>query len=212
MLIEGGRQKALLALLAIALPSVGVTACSGAGKKGTGATSQASSAATGTSSGATTTGSHFNDAEDGDERTPTDNNDDSLVLEYGHVANAADRLAVTAFVKRYYAAAAAADGATVCPMLVPYIVEIVPYDYAPAAGPPSLRGKPCAVVMSKLLERHHRRLVVDLAGLEVTAVRVAGSKAFALLAFTTTPERRFISVVRERSTWKMEEVIDGSFP
>src|ERR1700716_3152164 len=100
--------KPSLALLAIALLSLGATACGGASKARSSTTTQASSNASATGGAPTTTASsgpptglRGKDSNDGD--NDPQSNDDTAILYYGHVASAADQRAVTALVKRYYA-------------------------------------------------------------------------------------------------------------
>jgi hypothetical protein len=207
-----------LALLAIGLVSVSVGACGGP-NKGTGSTSHASSNAatgagvpTGTSSGAKGHGEPANDADDGDFLTPEDRNDDHEVVEYGHAAGAADKQVVTAFARRYVKAAAAEDGATACSMIIPSLVKLIPKSYGRPADSSYMIGNTCAEVMSKLFKHLHRELATEAAGLRVTGVRVRGNRAYALMAFTTTPEPRYLVVERVGGVWKTNELIYGNFP
>jgi hypothetical protein len=221
-------MKSLLALFAIALLSVSVIACGGA-SKGTGSTSHVSSnaAATGgtqattpssttpsgsaTTSSTTTTVSHPKDSNDGD--SDSNNGDDDLeVLDYGHAANAANERTITALLKRYYAAAAAGDGATFCSQTFSLIAEAIVEDYGGATGPANLRGKTCAVVESKALKLEHQKMAADAATLEVTGVRINGQKGLALLRFGTRSEQRYIRVRLEFGVWKIYAMSDSAMP
>lgn len=205
-------MKAMLALpLVIAL--LGVSACGGA-DKGAGSAAKVSNAAATSGTSATTSTPatttfkatpaqhpHKNDR-DGD----SDNNNDDYA--YGHPASAADKRAVTALVKRYYTAAAAGNGARACSLIYSLFAEDIPEVYGEPPGPPALRGSTCATVMSKLFRQNHHQLMVDLAELKVTDVRVKRRHALALLGFKTTPPRD-IRVHRERGAWKIDEVLDS---
>jgi hypothetical protein len=205
-------MKPLLTLLIIALLSVVASACGGAGAgKGTSSPSQTLS-----NTASAATGRGLNDSNDGDNvpdsKNNTENNDDREVEYYGHAANAADKGTATAFAKRYFAAAAADDGATACSLLVPNLAKAIPRSYGKAPNPTYVRGKTCAEVMSKLFNHRHRRMVAEAARLEVTSVRIAHETAFILLAFRTIPERRYMGVKREGDTWKLEALLDSEYP
>jgi hypothetical protein len=213
------KTKPLLALLA--LLGVGVTACGGAGN-GTASSSRPSSnaaatggAATTTASGTTSTQGHLIGDGDGDEDTYS-RYDDQRIRGYGHEANTTDRRAVTALVKRYYATAAAGDGATACPLIYSRLAKgsnlaEAAEGYAPPPGAPPLRGKSCAYIMPLLFKQNHQQLIADVTTLDVTDVRVEGHHGLALLAFRTTPERE-ISVEREGGAWKIDSLLDEELP
>jgi hypothetical protein len=172
----------------------GVTACAGTG------TRMASRGSTATVGSDFST--HKNDRDnDGDQ-----NDDDGKVLGYGHAADAADRRTSIGLVTRYFAAAAAEDGAKACASLVPFIAESVPED---DGHQPGLRGKTCAVVMSKLFKVHHQLLTMKSATLRVIGVRVEGDKALAILEFPTIPEVRQITERRVGSAWRLLDLFDG---
>jgi hypothetical protein len=139
-------------------------------------------------------------------------NDDSVIVTYGHAAGASDAHAIAALIKRYYKAAAAEDGARACSMLLAPLAEAVPEEYGSRSDPTDLRGKTCAVVMSKLLKLRHRQIVTQLPSLKVTLVRVGAETALVLLSFATTPEPHKISVGREAGAWKMKELLDSGMP
>jgi len=145
---------------------------------------------------------HNNDRDnDGD-----NNDDDEKVLGYGHPADAADRQKSIALVTRYFAVAATGNGTAGCGMLVPLLAEtIVEND----GHSPTLRGKTCAVVLSKLFGLHHRELVQKRATLKVIAVRADGTKELIVLDFPTIPEVRQITARRIGGTWKLLDLLDG---
>lgn len=223
-------MRPLLALLVFALLSFVSMAC-GSGNENTVSTSRSSAdvattsgaPATTTPSGTTSSGTSAganaktsegpaNDASDGDFLDAQDKGDDVEITQYGHRAGAKDEQAVKGFTTRYFAAAGAANGGALCALLPPASARSIATEFG-KAGETYLRGKTCAEVMSKLLQHNHRQLAIEASKFKVTSVRVNGNNAFALLAFTTMPERRYISVQREGPTWKMSsEYIDGPYP
>ncbi len=177
-------MKSLLALLTIALLSLGAAAC-GSSNKHTGLTTD-------------------------EVGTPKAfDSDDAPVRFYGHEADAADRQAITALLTRYYAVAARGDGAEACPMIDSLIAETIAEDYGEL---PALRGKTCTTVVSKLFAQHHQQLTVDSATLEVTGVRVEGGRALALVRFAKAPVPDYIAVHREGSVWRIWELFAGQLP
>jgi hypothetical protein len=229
-------MRSLLASLAIALLGLGASACGGTGK-GAGSTSQAPSktpttATTPTKGGSTTPapGSFMGDEDDDDTASNyTGNNkydndadfdndtikdrsyydsDDGVIRSFGHAASEAEKREVTALVKRYYAAAAASDGAKACPLIYSTLEEAIPEDYGQPPGPAYSRGKTCAVVMSKTFEHSHSQLTGVF---EVTGVRVEGREARALLGSKTVPAS-FVTARRERRAWKINELLGEPLP
>jgi hypothetical protein len=134
--------------------------------------------------------------------------DDGAIRGFGHAAIAAERRAIAALVKRYYAAAAASDGAKACPLINSALEEAIPEDYGQPPGPAYARGKTCAVVMSKLFEHAHSQLA---GAFEVTGVRVEGREARALLGSRAVPAS-FVSVKRERGAWKIGALLGEPLP
>jgi hypothetical protein len=134
--------------------------------------------------------------------------DDYRIVAYGRAANRAERGAVTALVERYYAAAAAGDGARACPLIYSLFAEAIVEEDGQANGPPALRGDTCAVVFSKVFELSHQQLVLDNATLRVTGVRVQGKRGYALLSFGATPEHE-IRLHREFGVWKIDALNDS---
>jgi hypothetical protein len=217
--------KPLLALTAVALLGVGANACGSTSSSTRSASARiggtSSTTAPATTSGPTTStagipspGRPGTDADDGDILTKIDSNDDGEIVEYGRPATPAEKLAITTFVKHYFKAAAAGDGAALCSLTISNFAEKIPkYFSKPSTKEPYLYGKTCTEVMSRLFKHRHQLLAKEAAGFEVTGVRVNGNNGFALLAFTTMPERRYISVAREGQAWKLsEELIDGPYP
>jgi hypothetical protein len=135
------------------------------------------------------------------------NDDDEGVLDYGHAADAADRGQSVALIKRYFAAAAAANGARACSLLAPFIAESVVEDDGRTTA---LYGNSCAAVMSKLFKLHHALLLAKDESMRIPSIRVEGSdKALAILEFTAIPEVRQIAERRVGGTWYVLELLDG---
>ena len=165
-----------------------------------------------------------NDADNDDNVKPTDqdkdfdgnatgyyDSDDSGIRAFGHAANVTEQKAVVEMVERYYAAAAAADGAAACPMIVASLARAIPHDIGSPPGPPYARGKTCAVVMSKVFRENHRQLAAEAATLKVSGVRVEHGLVRALLSFTSLPGR-WLSIAREGGAWKVHELLDRELP
>jgi hypothetical protein len=196
MMGKRSETKLLVALLATVLLCAGVSACGGG--KGSGASSQASS----TASPSTTT-----------DTTSTASRPEGVttIVGFGQPASAADKRVITALVKSYYTAAAAEDGAKVCSLIYSIFEEAIAEDYGQPPGPPSLRGKTCPVVMTKLFKQRHKQQVSDLAALKVTGVRIKGRRGFVLLSFAT-PGKRYITVKSEHGAWKINALVDNPVP
>jgi hypothetical protein len=196
-------MKPLLTLLASSLLAASVCAC-GSAKS----TSSAPQASSGTSTSGDTSASTTSAA-----KSPAQQVDPAkAIVDYGHAANPADNQTITTLVRRYYTAAAADDGAKVCSLIYSIFEEAIAEDYGRPPGPASLRGKTCAVVMSKLFKQRHKQQVTDLARLQVTGVRLQGGKGYVLLSFGKTGPGRYLFVKREHSTWKINSLIDTEVP
>ena len=213
-------MRSLIAALAIALLVIGVGAC-GSGSSGSVshvssyAVSPSSVAATGASSAALADG--YLRGDDDNDEDAYNHFDDHPTRGYGHPASTVDRRAVRGLVKRYYSAAAEADGATACSLMLPRLAnesnlgEAAEEIYALALNLPPLHGKSCAQIMSLLFKEDHKRLAADNATLHVTSVRLEGDNGLALLGFRTTPERK-MPVQRERHLWGIDALLDSEIP
>jgi hypothetical protein len=150
---------------------------------------------------------------DNDNPTPQSyrfpDSDDAASFAYGHAPNAATRRAIASIVKRYYAAAAAGDGAGACPLLQPGIARTLPESYAGPLGPAYMRdAKTCAAVLS-LLFGHDR---AQLSGaIELFAVRVAGASARAIVSSRTLPASSLL-LMRQGGSWRLVEVLAQPLP
>jgi hypothetical protein len=208
-------MKSLLALLAVALLGLSTVAC-GAASKDTGSSVSRTSSDNGNSAQTTSpastartapTGDTSKDANDGD--NDPNSNDDLEVFDYGHSASSSDERTIAALVKRYYAAAAADDGAAACSQIFSLIAEAIVESYGGAPGPANLRGKSCAVVLSKYFKLNHQRLVAKAPGLKVAGVRIKDKKGLVVLRFGRGAPR-YIVVRLEFGTWKIYSMFEES--
>jgi len=142
---------------------------------------------------------------------PDEKNNDS-VFNFGHAASPADQHAITALIKRYYAAATAENGAKACSMLYSTIEESVPEDYGISPPAPAyMRGTTCRAVLALLFKHYHPQIALEYPKLEVVRVRLIERQGIAVLHFGSLPERQ-ISVGREGHTWKLKALLDGEIP
>jgi hypothetical protein len=203
--------RLLFALCSIALLGIGATAC---GSTSAGTThAPSNSQATTYSTASVPALPPDRDDNDGDnpENTQTDS-DDGSVLDFGHPADASDARQITALVKRYYAAAAAEEGARACSMLYSTFAEAVPEDYGKSPpGPSFARGTTCPAVMTAMFKHFHSHLVARLPKLQVYRVGVNERQGEVVLRFGSLPERE-IHVDREGHTWKVVALIDSALP
>jgi hypothetical protein len=156
---------------------------------------------------ATVHAQHDNDA-DGDNDSPSKENksyrdkDDRAFTTWGLPADVRDERAVASLVKRYYGIAAVGDGAKACALTYVLFAEAIPEDYGQPPGPPALRGKTCAEVLTKLFRLEQGKLVAENASIRVTGVRVRGNQGRALLGFATAPAS-YLQMHRERGVWRV---------
>ncbi len=137
--------------------------------------------------------------------------DDNPTLDFGHLADVADAAAITELVKRYYAAAAAENGAAGCHMLLPAMAESLPEEYATPSGGESANGSTCAVVLTKAFKRQHARYVSRNASLLVTSVRVEGVQGLALMQFKGILDAH-LRVRHYGGEWTVRQLIDEGLP
>jgi hypothetical protein len=212
-------MKSLPTLLAIALLGVGVAACGSAGRDASQASSAAQSATTYTppsTAPSKAPPAPVQSRADGDHDNDTgavgDDTNNNSVLDFGHAAGTSDKQTITALLKRYYAAAAAEDGARACSMLYSTLAEAVPEDYGQSPpGQPYMRGTTCPAVMTLLFKHFHPQITLELPRLDVARVRLIEHHGLAVLHFGAMPERK-IAVAREGHTWKVEALLDGEVP
>lgn len=132
---------------------------------------------------------------------------DDYIHWYGHEPPPRERAQIVSMVNRYYAAIVAGDGATACRLLYPSIEKAVPEDYGKPPGPPALKGKTCAAVLSKLAKHVENQPLADLATTRVTGVRVKGEEGFVQLTASETPTGE-ISIQRiHGGGWRIEAIV-----
>lgn len=193
--------KPSLMLLAVALLALGAGSC-GSTHKGRGSASDSSSS---TPSPSSLMADQDKDSLDGDYH----DGDDGAVRYYGQAASAPDALAITALVKRYYAAAAAGDGEQACALTYYIEVERLPEQYGQPPGPLWLRGaNTCQAVLSRVFKHFHNQLTVPVV---VTGVRVDGDHADALVGFRTLPAG-VVKARREGRAWKIDGLLAVALP
>jgi hypothetical protein len=200
-----------LALLVSALLGFGVCAC-GSSTGTQSASHTASSVSTANASSNTSPPTDFRAVDgdrDNDVGAPYDDKNNNRDLNFGRAANASDRRAVTALVKRYYAAALAEDGTGACSMIYSTLAEAVPEDYGQVPGPLYMRGaKTCPAALVLMFKHFHMQLAAEVPKLVVTRVRLIERHGFAFLGFGTLPERK-IDIAREGHAWKIDGIIDS---
>jgi hypothetical protein len=183
---RAGRSLAAPAALALCLA---LTACGGSA---------------GTSAGIPTASSkaHHRDRDNDNDN----NDDDSGVLDFGNAADPSERRAIAAIVTRYYADAAAENGAQACALLVPLQAESVTEQDGQS---PALRGHTCPVVMSKLFKLHHAVIAGKAAAMKIIAVRILGNLGLVVIEFPEIYEARQIGVRRIAGRWMVFDLLDG---
>ena len=134
------------------------------------------------------------------------NDDDAQVLYYGHAADAAERQSSIALVRHYFVAAATENGKQACGLLVPLLAESVVEEDGKS---PALRGRTCAVVVSKLFALDHRLLLEKNAALQVLEVRIKGNRGLVVLNFPEIPEARQFGEHRIDGGWRLTALLDG---
>lgn len=210
-------MRLLLLFLTSAFIGVGVTACGDGHDPGSSPQALSDVAGAGlagarSSASATSPGGYLKGDEDSDGDAYS-YDDDHTIRAYGHRASTIDKLAIAALVKRYYAVAAAGDGAEGCSLLLPRLKkeanlgEVAEVTYPPALSIPPLHGKSCARIMSLLFKEDHKRLTVESTTQQITAVRVKRDRGLALLGFPTMPER-YLPVQRDGGAWKIDALLD----
>lgn len=139
--------------------------------------------------------------------------DDRSVLRFGHPASASDKRQIGTLIRRYYAAAAAEDGAKACSsLLYSTYAEAVPEDYGTSPpGPSYAQGTSCSVVMTLIFKHFHGQIAVRLPKLKVSVVRTQERQGLAVLSFDRLSEHE-IRVVREGRAWKILALIDNELP
>lgn len=157
-----------------------------------------------------------NDKDEDFDNDPTDNvgkgfhdGDDNSVLRYGHRAHGAERKEIVSVVNRYFAAAAAEDGAMGCSLTFSLVADALPEDYGHAPGPLYLRGdKNCRVILTAIFKHQHSELVQPV---KVTEVRVSQRRGLAVLGSPTLPASE-TELRDELGSWKIDRVLSQRLP
>jgi hypothetical protein len=184
-------MKVTYAFIVMTMMSMWLAACgaTGGGSASTSQSSRTPSHATSTASAAT---------------KPIENDD--YISTYGHEAAGAERQKIIALVKRYYSDVVAGNGAAACSLLSPSLARAVPEDYGQAPGPPALRGKTCATVLSKLSSNVSGQPAAVLAATKITGVRLRGGQGFVQLSSSAMPTGE-LAVERRAGSWRVEVLI-----
>lgn len=204
-------MRSLLGLLLCALLCAGASSCGSSSGGATAGDNTSTGAvardATATSS-ATPLETQADRDRDNDGAGGPDDSHNTKAWDFGQAAAAPDRRAVTALIKRYYAAALAGDGASACTMLYSTLAESIPEDYGGPAGPEFMRGATsCRAGLERMFKHEHARLALIVPRLTVTHLRLIGHHGTAILGFGRFPERELL-VAREGHVWRISALID----
>lgn len=132
-------------------------------------------------------------------------------ITFGRPANQSVTREVRHFVERYYATVAAGDATKACEMIYPTLANALPEDYGTSPpGPPDLKGKTCAAVMTKLFEHRDGQPTTNLITIIVTSVRVKGVKAIALLHSPAMMIGEVAVRLYHHNAWKMWQLLGSA--
>jgi hypothetical protein len=131
--------------------------------------------------------------------------DDRRVRGFGRPAKPAERRAIAALVKRYYAAALAGDGATGCALTTAGRAESLYEDDAQTYSPGATT---CPPILAGAFRAFHSQLTAPV---RVLAVRVQGRRALATLG-SPVMRASFIQAKYERGAWKIDNVLARRLP
>jgi ketosteroid isomerase-like protein len=124
----------------------------------------------------------------------------------GAEAGRSERLAIVSLVKRYYAAAAASDGAHACMMLSADIVAGLSEDPQSSSSP--TRQRACTAALSRVYKMQHRLLAEDdVSTMVIVDVRINRDVATAIVGFRTMPVGS-VRLLRKKGTWKIDAILD----
>jgi hypothetical protein len=143
---------------------------------------------------------------DSDDRSLSDD-DDVSVRSLGHAAGAADTAAISRLLRRYFAAATAANGAAGCSLIAARLTGSIVESYGGSSGMAYARGTSCAMVMGKVFAHYHRQLSAHERALRRVAARIERDEGLATLSFGGLPKRQ-IRVAREGGVWKVDALLD----
>jgi hypothetical protein len=141
--------------------------------------------------------------EDGDKdedetlRHVAKNDDRSTYRTFGSSAGAADTRTIARLVRRYYAAAAAGDGATACSLLDATLVRTLEL-----GG----NGRGCAQLLSPQMAQLRQLLSGEgVDTITVLYVHVKGALGIAALGLRSAPEQEIV-VDREHGVWRVDSL------
>lgn len=135
--------------------------------------------------------------------------DDGSVRFWGDAADAGETRAIEGLVKRYYAAAATENGRLACALTYYLDVETLPEGYGQPPGPLWLHGADmCPVLLGTIFRHFHNELTEAV---HVTAVRVSGERAYALVGFQALPAG-YVKARREGGRWKIDGLLAAALP
>ncbi len=136
--------------------------------------------------------------------------DDGAMRDYGHAASGVDKRELTAFARRYYAAAAAGDGATACSMFSPVFAKSIPQDYGRgSAGPSFLReATTCPAVLALVFSNLRARFSAPI---EIIRVRVKGNEGRILISAKNMPAS-YLELHREDGVWRSTSMFASRLP
>lgn len=177
-----------------------------AGRAGSGSSSRSGSAQASSSAGraAESANEGFPPPAPRHERYP---HGDTSIQTYGHKAAASDTEAIASIVRRYYSALGAGNGGGACELLSASIAGMIVRTFGSS---PALHGKGCGTILQALFKSGPARVSLRK-GVEVTAVRVNGDRAFALLHGPTISSGE-IPMLREGGSWKVNALMGSSLP
>jgi hypothetical protein len=140
---------------------------------------------------------------------PNDNHryrdsDDALFIPRGAPPGAADRRAIIALIKRYYALARSGQGREACHLLAPSLRNADMVQFG-RYGPRYLRGAfRCPAVLGRIFAHRHREMT---AGVTVTSVRIVSpGHAFVLIGSRAMPAS-YITPIRLGGKWVLDELL-----
>lgn len=120
----------------------------------------------------------------------------------GAGATPPDRRAIARLLVRYYAAAAAGDGAAGCALLSRSLAGSMAIEANPS------HSESCATALSRVFAQQHSLLAEDeVSTMSVVEVRVKGGEATALVGFRRMPVG-IIRLLHEDGTWRLNALFD----
>lgn len=196
-------MRALPILLASALLGIAVAGCGG---------SSETSSTTRSSSSPIATGYLERDGDkDGDDQSPrveAGADERTLLAQYPTKPSPAEKRAIVALVRDYYAASVAGEGARACTLVVSELAS----GLSAQSVQPGSDSNGCAGGMTALLEREHGRLSADdVPTMTIIGVHLKGTLGLVVLGFARMPESQII-VQREGHEWKLGTLVDSYMP